>query len=124
MWRFVLGIISAIYIGLALFMWFQPMAWYEATPGVAAMGPFNLHFIRDVALAYLVSGGAFIFALMKHDRTAAIFGAIWPCLHALFHLWIWVHRGVPFDEVAFVNFTAIQLPAWLGLFGASRYFQR
>ena len=33
-----------------------PAAWYAAVPGVAATGPFNAHFIRDVGVAYETGG--------------------------------------------------------------------
>jgi hypothetical protein len=35
-----------------------PAAWYAAVPGVAATGPFNAHFIRDVGVAYALCGAA------------------------------------------------------------------
>jgi len=120
MWKLILLGIAGYNLLLALFMWFYPQAWYDATPGVAAMGPFNLHFIRDVALAYLVSALAIGWGLRKQDKTALVFGALWPCLHALFHIWIWIMRGFPFDQVAAVNFFGIQLPAWLALLAALR----
>ncbi|NNC38343.1 MAG: hypothetical protein EX271_01365 [Acidimicrobiales bacterium] len=122
MWKSILYVIAFYNFVLALYMWFAPMAWYEATPGVAAMGPFNLHFIRDVALAYLVSALAIIWGLKKWDKTAAVFGALWPCLHALFHIWIWGARGFPFDQVFAVNVFGIQLPAWLAMGAAFMIF--
>lgn len=113
--RIILFLIALYYLALAAMMWLAPMSWYESTPGVAMMGPFNLHFIRDVALAYLVSGAALFWGARKSDKTALVFGAAWPALHALFHLYIWVMRGVPFDLIAAVNFGGIQLPAWVAL---------
>jgi len=119
--RIFLFLIALYYLGLAAMMWLAPMAWYESTPGVAMMGPFNLHFIRDVALAYLVSGAALFWGAWKSDKTALVFGAAWPCLHALFHLYIWVMRGVPFDLIAAANLGGIQLPAWVALALALRW---
>ena len=119
MWRIILIVLAIFFIGSAAVMWFAPQWWYDATPGVAMMGPFNLHFIRDVALAFLVSGGAMAWGYFKHDKTAMVFGALWPCLHAVFHIWIWVTmRGMPFDQIAAVNLFGIQMPAWLGLVAA------
>ena len=57
----------------------------------------------------------------KRNVTAAVFGAAWPCFHALFHIWIWLGRGVPFDEIALVNLVGIQLPAWLALMAALQF---
>lgn len=123
MFRFLILGIAGYNLLLALYMWFYPQAWYDGTPGVAAMGPFNLHFIRDVALAYFLSSLALVWGLRKQDKTALVFGALWPCLHALFHVWIWLGRGLPFDQVAAVNFFGIQLPAWLALFAALKVFR-
>src|SRR6476619_8027266 len=35
-----------------------PAAWYAAVPGVAATGPFNAHFIRDIGVAYVLCGAS------------------------------------------------------------------
>ena len=123
MWRPVLFLIAASHFANALVMWFAPHAWYEAVPGVAMMGPFNLHFVRDIALAFGMSAGALAYGAYRFDRSAAVCGAAWPCLHAIFHIWIWFARGVPFDQIALVNLTGIQIPAWLAL-AAARHFTR
>jgi len=112
--------VGAYYLLTALYMFVAPQAFYDGTPGVAMMGPFNVHFIRDAALAFLVSGSGLVWGAAKHDRSVAVFGAAWPCLHALFHIWLWAARGVPFDFVALVNLVGIQLPAWLALCAALR----
>ena len=124
MWRGILIGVAIYNLGLAGYLWFAPHAWYERTPGVAMMGPFNLHFIRDVALAYLASAAALGWGAWKRDVTAAVFGAAWPCFHALFHIWIWLGRGVPLDEIALVNLMGIQLPAWLALAAALQFQSR
>jgi len=122
MWRLILYVIAVTYLGNAAYMWFAPEAWYKAVPGVSAMGPFNLHFVKDIALVYLVSAGAFAWGVKNLDKTALIFGALWPCLHALFHIWIWAAmRGFAFDLVALVNLVGIQVPAWAGLIGARKF---
>ena len=118
--RILLIIIAAYCLILGFVMWFAPQYWYDATPGVAMMGPFNSHFIRDAGLAFLTSGGALFYGVLKPNRPLAIFGAMWPCLHAAFHIWIWLARGIPFDQVALVNLVGIQLPAWLALMAAIR----
>jgi hypothetical protein len=64
-----------------------PERWYAAVPGVAASGPFNPHFVRDIGAAYLVAGGALLWFLRdKGARPAAIAGAAFLTLHALVHL--------------------------------------
>ena len=74
--------------------------------------------MRDIALAFGMSAGALSYGALAHDRTAAICGAAWPALHALFHIWIWFARGLPFDQIALVNLAGIQIPAWLAFTAA------
>lgn len=81
--RIILILAAIFFTVLAAQMWFAPQYWYDNTPGVSNMGPFNLHFILDAALAFLASGLAIIWGLVKHDKTALIFGAFWPCLYML-----------------------------------------
>ncbi|MEM9055170.1 MAG: hypothetical protein AAGB16_07585 [Pseudomonadota bacterium] len=116
--RFFLIAVGILYLATAFYLFFAPHAFYENTPGVAMIGPINLHFMRDAALAFLVSGSALIWAARKSNRDVAIFGAAWPFAHALFHIWIWLARGTPFDIVALTNLVGIQLPAWLAMIGA------
>ncbi|MEM7459810.1 MAG: hypothetical protein AAF331_10135 [Pseudomonadota bacterium] len=112
--------IAALYLLTAVYMFVAPQAFYDHTPGVAMMGPFNTHFIRDAGLAFLTSGGALLWGTLNQNRAVAVFGAVWPCLHAAFHVWIWVARGFPFDHIALVNLVGIQLPAWIALFAATK----
>jgi len=112
--------IAVFYGVIALIMWFAPLFWYETTPGVAMMGPFNLHFIRDIGLIFALAAGALAWGTWKNVSLAAILGAAWPCMHGLFHIQIWMARGLPVDEVALSNLFAIQLPAWGALYLATK----
>lgn len=114
--KIILSTIAVIYGVNALIMWFAPEFWYETTPGVAMMGPFNLHFVRDIALIYLLAAAAFVWAVRENNQTAGYVGAAWPCMHALFHLQIWMARGFPFDEISATNLVGIQIPAWVALY--------
>lgn len=116
--RPILFVVATLYLATAAYMFFAPQAFYDGTPGVAMMGPFNLHFIRDAGLAFLTSGAALLIGARSFNRDLALFGAAWPFLHALFHVWIWFGRGMPFDDVALVNLVGIQLPAWLAVTAA------
>lgn len=118
MWKIVLVGIGALSLGTATYMWVAPQHWYAMVPGVQATGPLNIHFARDVALAYLASGAALVWAGLRIDRSAALCGSAWLILHALFHIWIWLHRGAPADTVALTNFAGVQLPAFIALFAA------
>ena len=103
--------ILAVFFGLtALYLFFFPVVFYENTPGLAAMGPYNLHFIRDVSFAFFVSGAALGYGVRVGLRELAMFGAAWPLLHAFFHLYIWAHRGFPFDVVWASDLTLVVIP--------------
>jgi len=116
--------LGAYYVGVGVLMWVAPLLWYELTPGVAMMGPYNLHFVRDIALVFLVSGVGLSWGAMQWDRTGCVMGAAWPVLHALFHLWIWGARGAPADVVALINLFGIQLPVWLALLAIKLHFNQ
>ena len=103
----------------ATYMWTATQHWYLTVPGVEQTGPMNFHFAKDVALAYLTSGVALIWAGVKHDKSVGVCGASWLVLHALFHVWIWLHRGTPMDLVALTNLIGIQAPAFAGLISAA-----
>jgi hypothetical protein len=121
MQRTILITVGMLSIGTAGYMWSATQHWYENVPGVSATGPLNLHFAKDVALAYLASGAALIWAGAKYDKTAGICGASWLVLHALFHIWIWLHRDLPIDIISLTNLVGIQLPASIGLFVALNF---
>jgi len=100
--------------GVVIF--FAPQFFYDTVPGVRMMGPFNLHFIRDAGLAYFGSGVLLALAWRREQYALALGGALWPCLHGLFHIQIWLARGAPADEVAITNLLGVQLPAWAALY--------
>ena len=116
--RAVLGILAVYFSALGAYMFVAPGAWYDATPGVQATGPFNSHFVRDIALAFITSAAAIGWGTRTRLRPVAFAGIAWPCLHALFHLQIWIARGLPLDLVSALNLAGIQLPAWLALWAA------
>lgn len=116
----VIGV-AVFNIAIAGFIFFWPNWFYQSVPGVSDTGPFNSHFLRDVALAYLVSGLALWAAAARDNRALGLFGAAWPALHAVFHIWIWMAmRGGAFDLVAAANLVGIQLTAWAALFSVMK----
>jgi ABC-type amino acid transport system permease subunit len=121
MTRLLLGTVALLHAATAVWMWTWPHDWYERVPGVAMMGPFNVHFIRDVALVFGLSAAALLLGLQRRDRTALLLGAAWPVLHGLFHVWIWFQRGTPVDVIAASNLFGIQAPAWISLAAAWRH---
>lgn len=82
----------AIGLGLVLavngfLMLVDPAGWYAVVPGVPETGPLNLHFVRDIGAAYLVTGVAIAgLALDARALAAALAGALFLTLHALVHV--------------------------------------
>ena len=120
MQRFILVGVGGLSVGIAAYIWAATQHWYDNVPGVVLTGPLNFHFARDVALAYLVGGAALIWAGVYRNKTAGICGASWFVLHAVFHIWMWIHRGVPTDLIAVTNLIGIQIPAFLAFISAVR----
>ncbi|MFY0662769.1 MAG: hypothetical protein JXR15_19925 [Shimia sp.] len=111
--------LSIYFFTNAALMWAAPQFWYEMVPGVLQTGGFNSHFIRDVALAFVVSALALASAAHLRDQRLALFGAAWPGLHAVFHIWIWaMHREATIDLISLTNLLGIQVPAWAAFYAA------
>ena len=104
--------------GVIIFI--APQWFYDTVPGVSMLGPYSVHFIRDAGLAYGAAGLLMLLGHVRRDYAVALAGCTWPCFHALFHLQMWLARGLPADLVAVVNLLGIQLPAWAGLYLAWR----
>jgi hypothetical protein len=117
--------LANVFNGLAMVL--SPAAWYEAVPGVSATGPFNPHFVVDIGLAYLASG-LFMTAAAKPTREAALValaGAVWPALHALFHIVLWFMHGFPREpRVAFAEAFGVVFISLSGLAVAAERARR
>ena len=124
MTRSIILIAGLYYATTGIFLFMAPRAFYETTPGVAMMGPFNSHFIRDAGIAFLASGLGLAYGARRARSDVAIFTLGWPLGHAVFHIWIWLTRGMPFDTAALVNLTGIQLPGWITLLAIIRLIRK
>lgn len=113
--RGLLIIVGLLWLATGIWIFADPHGFYERTPGLAMMGPYSVHFIRDVGLAFVASGVAATFGARRRNRSLAFAGAGWPFLHALFHFQIWSHRGFPFDAIAAFDFIAVIAPAFLAV---------
>ena len=92
----ILTIIAVLALGSSgAFMLISPDGWYASVPGVPMTGPFNWHFVIDIGLAYLISAAGLLIAALRLNRALAVQAASWPVAHALFHLFLWAHHGVP-----------------------------
>ena len=104
--------LGILWVLTGMFIFANPLGFYESVPGVKLMGPCSVHFIRDAGLAFIASGGVLTWGGVTGSRALALAGIAWPSLHALFHIQIWSHRGFPFDSIfAFDLFAVIGPPA-------------
>ena len=122
--RAALIFVASAYSAFGAFIFVAPMSFYKYIPGIEALGPFSIHFIRDAGLAYLASGAIMVWGTLNRQRAVIVAGGLWPCLHALFHFQMWIARGFPADLVALINLVGIQVPAWLGLYLAFNLSKR
>jgi hypothetical protein len=109
-------LIGVWFLALGSFMLLMPMNWYQITPGVVETGPFNMHFVMDIGLVFIACGALFVFGAIKGNAALMLSAAIWPAMHALFHIYIWFSRDMALDAIAFSNLVGIQLPGWAALF--------
>jgi hypothetical protein len=113
--RFALIGLGGSWLLNGIFIFADPMRFYEIVPGLKLMGPFNMHFIRDVGLAFVASGGALAWGARVSAQRLVYAGLAWPSLHALFHIQIWGHRGFPLDGIFAFDLVAVIAPPLLAL---------
>ena len=95
--RILLLSLGVLHLANGVVMLAAPMSWYQAVPGVSGTGPFNHHFILDVGMAFIASGGLLALGARPGASAAsfAVSGASWPILHALVHIASWFTSGFP-----------------------------
>jgi hypothetical protein len=108
-------VLGALWCLTGTFAFAQPELFYSLVPGLASMGAYNMHFVRDVGLAFFASGAALLWGTWHREKAMALAGASWPFLHALFHLQVWAHRGFPLDLVFAFDLLAVMAPAVLAV---------
>jgi AhpD family alkylhydroperoxidase len=99
----------------ALIMLLAGPSWYAHTPGVAATGPYNAHFVADIGLAFAAATVSLLMGLLPlpHARLFALPAAVFLIGHALLHLAGPAHH-LPSDAVTLTTeIVGIYLPAWL-----------
>lgn len=84
-------ILLALYQGAnGLFMLAAPEVWYGLVPGVEHTGPLNVHFVRDIGLAFLAAATGLAMAAAGAGRAA-----LWPAAAFLSG-----HAGLHIAEMA------------------------
>lgn len=97
--------------GTAIFS--APRHFHALTPGVALLGPFNAHFIRDIGLVYIASGLVGLYGVRSGSISLCVAAALWSCLHAVFHLHVWIDRGLPLDGIFLFDLSFVIMPPFL-----------
>ena len=89
-----------------------PANWYLQVPGVVNSGPANLHFIRDIGAAYLVSAVCLVWLAVQPQRVwpAAFACGMFLTLHALLHAWDTV-EGRETPHQLCIDLPGVVLPA-------------
>lgn len=60
--RFILLALAAYHGINGAFMLIAPEIWYDTVPGASHTGAYNIHFIKDIGLAFLAAGFALGYA--------------------------------------------------------------
>lgn len=116
MQRWIAAILAVLNVANGLVMLFASSAWWNSVPGVPDTGPFNLHFVQDVGVAFLMAGLALAARAWRPALwPAAVAGAGFPAAHAVIHL---VMIGSGHDHHAAADLAAVIVPAALALYSA------
>lgn len=85
----LIAMVAVFSVIFGSFMLINPDGWYEILPTLVLTGPPNQHFIRDIGLAYVISGLTLGYAVpYPHGRwQAAWAGNLWLTAHGVFHIW-------------------------------------
>ena len=91
----LVGFAAVAALANGTFMLAAPFAWYDMISTVRATGPANGHFLRDIGIAYLVSGALLAYgaANLSLRWGAALAGAAWLLLHGSLHV-LEVSKGI------------------------------
>jgi hypothetical protein len=106
-------ILAAVMAGNGVYMFVDPPGWYAAVPGVPETGPLNLHFVRDIGIAYVTAGAALAWSALGGGWRASALAAVFIGGHSLLHIGETImghHHDVILNELA-----AVHLPAVLAI---------
>lgn len=119
--RNALFIIGSGWFISGIYIFVEPLAFYNAVPGLALQGPFSVHFVRDVGLAFFASGAVTVWGAWRRQRELAVAGALWAVLQAMFHLHVWGHRGFAIDGILAFDLAAVIGLSFLALACALKF---
>ncbi|NUM53987.1 MAG: hypothetical protein HUU46_10125 [Candidatus Hydrogenedentes bacterium] len=84
----VFCILGALSIANGGWMILYAPGWYDSIPGVTNTGLYNGHFVRDIGLAYFISGAGFIWCAfnLRQCWPVIVAQAMWATGHAALHV--------------------------------------
>lgn len=103
-------ILAAVMAGNGVYMFVDPPGWYAAVPGVPDTGPLNLHFVRDIGIAYVTAGAALAWSALGAGWHASALAALFIGGHSLLHIGETIgghHHDVILNEIAAVHLPAV-----------------
>ena len=106
--------------GLAMII--VPELWYQYTPGADETGPFNVHFVRDIGIAFSVSSVGLWYAFAQ--RQTPNLPLAWLAIafligHSILHQVEMITMQMSVQEIA-RDFSLIVLPVLIAVFGLVR----
>jgi len=108
--KIVTYILAALMAANGVYMFADPPGWYAAVPGVPESGPLNLHFVRDIGIAYFTAGTALLWSVLGAGWRASALGALFLGGHALLHAGETImghHHDVILNELLAVHLPAV-----------------
>ena len=106
-------VLAAAMAGNGVFMFIDPPAWYGAVPGVPDTGPLNLHFVRDIGIAFITAGVALAWSELGAGWRVSALAAVFIGGHSALHMSETIlghHQDVLLNEIV-----ALHLPAVLAI---------
>jgi hypothetical protein len=103
-------ILAAMMAGNGVFMFLDPPSWYGAVPGVPNTGPLNLHFVRDIGIAFFTAGVALAWSELGAGWRASALAAVFIGGHSLLHIgetFLGHHHDVLLNEILAVHLPAV-----------------
>lgn len=117
----LLWALAVFYLITGLMISIVPELFYENAPGVAATGPYNMHFLRDVGFAFTISALGLAYGLRHASKPLVLFGAAWLVVHGVFHFVLWLLHDHPGSGAAILDLGIVVLPAALLAYLAATY---
>lgn len=108
--KIVTYILAALMAANGVYMFVDPPGWYAAVPGVPDTGPLNLHFVRDIGIAYFAAGAALAWSELGAGWRASALAALFLGGHALLHAGETIlgqHHDVILNELVAVHLPAV-----------------